>query len=361
MKFLFLYTELAEYTMMCFREHVRQFPNDEFHIFHYPLNAEAPFKFQTSNEGIYLYKRELHGVENIYELIKGINPDCIFVSGWTDKIYRKITRIYKDSIPIMCCFDNVWKGTLKQRILLPVARWFLRRLFDGAWVPSSRQSEYALKLGFKEESIFQGFYCIDTDFYHNNYLKYKEEKEEKLPHRFLCVARYVPQKGLHALWEAFIQLKEETQNDWELWCAGTGLMFSMRTEHPAIRHLGFVQPSEMDYLIRNCAVFVLPSLSEPWGVVVHEFAAAGFPLVLSRHVGSGELFLDPGKNGLLFEPGDATSIKEALKAIISKSESDLRTMGEESAKMALKFTPANWSNILVRIVGQFQIGGKNQS
>lgn len=361
MKFLFLYTELAEYTMMCFREHIRMSPNDEFHIFHYPLNVEAPFKFNTHTDRIFLYKRELHGVENIYELIKGINPDCIFVSGWSDKIYRKITRIYKGSIPIICCFDNVWNGTLKQKLLLPVARWFLRRIFDGAWVPASKQFDYAVKLGFNPQRVFLGFYCIDTDFYNNNFIKYKQEKTEKLPHRFLCVARYVPQKGLHALWKAFIELKNEMPNDWELWCAGTGMYFQMRTEHPAIAHKGFVQPSEMDYLIRNCAVFVLPSLSEPWGVAVHEFAAAGLPLALSDKVGAGELFLDVNKNGTVFQPGNVESIKASLKDIMQKSDDELRQMGQISNEIALKFTTNDWSNTLIKIVAQFQIGDRNLS
>lgn len=46
----------------------------------------------------------------------------------------------------------------------------------------------------------------------------------------------------------------------------------------------------MTNLMKQCGVFILPSRIEPWGVVVHEFSAAGFPLLLSDQVGSAESF-----------------------------------------------------------------------
>ena len=52
-------------------------------------------------------------------------------------------------------------------------------------------------------------------------------------------------------------------------------------------------------------LFLMPSSFEPWGVVVHEHAAAGFPLLLSDAVGAGERFLEAPRNGTAFRARSA--------------------------------------------------------
>src|SRR5207247_481782 len=130
-------------------------------------------------------------------------------------------------------------------------------------------------------------------------------------HRFLYVGRYYDFKGITDLWEAFIQLQSARPNEWELWCLGAGSIAPV--EHPKIKHFGFVQPTDLEPIIEQCGVFVLPSRFEPWGVVAQEYVASGFPLLLSRAVGAGEAFLEPGKNGYFFESGNVAQIKEQLQ------------------------------------------------
>jgi glycosyltransferase involved in cell wall biosynthesis len=52
--------------------------------------------------------------------------------------------------------------------------------------------------------------------------------------------------------------------------------------------------------IKNSGCLILPSLHEPWGMVVHEFSAAGLPLILSDQVGSRFSYLINNENGYLF-------------------------------------------------------------
>ena len=51
----------------------------------------------------------------------------------------------------------------------------------------------------------------------------------------------------------------------------------------------FIQPENLEK-VKNAGCFVLPSLKDNWGVVVHEFAAAGLPLIISDGVGAKLLF-----------------------------------------------------------------------
>ena len=349
MKFLFLYTELAGYTIECFKKHLEKHPTHEIHVVHYPINLEAPFEFHEVNR-LYRYERQTIDHIALFELIRMLNPTMVFSSGWIDKGYLKVLRTYKNSFPTVLCFDNHWTGNIKQRLLLWPARLYLKRIFHFVWVPGESQARYAKKLGFDKNRIFKGFYATDTSKFQNLFSKFRDSKSKHFPKRFICVARYVPQKGLDALWKAFHNIPSEERKGWELWCAGTGELWSQRLEVEGIKHLGFVQPHEMDRIIEQTGVFILPSIIEPWGVAVHEFAAAGFPLILSKNVGSASAFLVPGKNGFFVQAGNIFSIERALKMIINSPINQLREMGELSAQKAATISVDGWSEKLMKMV-----------
>src|SRR2546422_11478662 len=54
----------------------------------------------------------------------------------------------------------------------------------------------------------------------------------------------------------------------------------------AVRFLGFRNQSELPALYDLCDVFVLPSLFEPWGLVVNEVMNAARPVIVSDRVGA---------------------------------------------------------------------------
>lgn len=349
MTYLFLYTELADYTMNCFRVHLERHPEDAIHVIHYPINPEAPFLFE-SQSGLFLYNKAELNEGAMHNLADNLCPDVLVCSGWADREYNEIASgLKRKKVTVVLCFDNLFRATLKQLVLLPFARRVFKRRYSAAWVPGEGQAKFARNLGFSTTQIFKGFYSIDTAKFEQWYLDNKEKKQEHFPKVFICIARYIPAKGLEYLWRAFIEVMEEEKSEWELHCAGTGEMFEFRIKHDKIKHLGFVQPSDFEKLISDCGVFVLPSLFEPWGVAVNEFAAAGFPLLLSNKVGSGEEYLQAGVNGYSFQPGNIKSIKNAILQIIKKSDADLIKLGEESNRLSKKHNAVLWSDTLIQI------------
>jgi len=345
MTFLFLYTELAGYSIDCFREHLRLHPNDTIHVVHYPINQEAPFQFHIP-QGVFMHEKKKLGAEGLYELIKQIRPDLILMSGWQDKDYLRLARMAGKAYRFVLCLDNTWRGTLKQWLLLLPARIILKTITRFCWVPGEPQKKYAVILGFKPENVFTGFYAANLQRYRDLAAKMKSGER---PRRFLVVARYIPQKGYDLLWKAFMSLHKEGNKEWELWCAGTGPLYEHRIQYPGIRHLGFVQPEEMEYLISQTDVFVLPSRFEPWGVVVQEFAAAGMPLILSDAVNAHHAFLKPRENGFLFKSGDSDSLKDVMKAMMQTDNSQRTKMGEISTALAGIYDTHNWSATLYKL------------
>lgn len=343
MTFLFLYTEIAEYVLACCNELTK---HGEVHIVRWPVNKEAPFQFHV-NEKIKLYSKTDYDLEQLSQLAKSINPDVIVCSGWIDKDYLKITKTYFKKIPTVMSCDTHWNGSFKQRLASVISRFTLLNIFSHAWVPGQIQKQYVLNLGFKESNIETGFYSCDLDYFESVYQSQKAQKQHHFPKRFLYVGRYYEFKGIKELWQAFIELQTEQSNEWELWCLGVGDIEPIN--HPKIKHFGFVQPKDLANYTAQTGVFILPSRFEPWGVVVHEFAASGFPLLLSNQVGAKEQFLKEGKNGFVFKSENVNDIKQALKNMISTKESDLIAMSDYSNSLSKTISPKSWVESLLRM------------
>lgn len=346
MKLLFLYTEISEYFLSCIKA-LSQTGEADIHIINLAVNEEAPFQFSIS-PGIKTYNRSDFNSKSLVELAEKISPDLIYSSGWIDKSYLSVCRKFKGNIPVIVGFDNKWKGSIKQRLGAIVSNLTIHNYFSHCWIPGNPQYEFAKRLGFKKENILTGFYTGDFSLFYDLYLKHSESKKKKFPHRLIFVGRYVETKGVNDLWKAFKELQKEYPNDWELWCLGTGNITPI--VHPKIKHFGFVQPKNIGKFIAETGVFVLPSTFEPWGVAVHEFASAGFPLLCSNAVGATDIFLKEGENGFIFKAGDISGLKNAIKKIFSLTDEQLFLMGEKSVELAKQITPNKWAETLRSVI-----------
>jgi glycosyltransferase involved in cell wall biosynthesis len=344
MKFLFLYTEIAEYFLACCSELTKY---GEVHVVRWEVNKEAPFQFKFS-DSIKIYNKENYNIKELKKLVKTIDPSVIICSGWIDKDYLKITKTYYGKIPTIMTCDTHWIGSLKQQLATVISRFTLLKIFSHAWVPGQLQKQYVQKLGFKNENILTGFYSCDLIRFESIYQVQFKQKQKQFPKRFLYVGRYVEFKGIKELWQAFTELQIEQPNDWELWCLGVGDIVPII--HPKIKHFGFVQPSDLAIYTEQTGVFVLPSRFEPWGVVVHEYAASGFPLLLSNRVGAKEQFLQEGKNGFEFEAENVASIKLSLQKIMALSDTEMLTMGATSNELSKTISPKTWIDNLLKIL-----------
>lgn len=347
-KIVFLYTELATYFLACV-DKLSLLHNVDVHIVRWPVNAEAPFRFTFSNDRFRIYDRQNYTETSLSELIRGIDPDLIYCSGWTDKAYLSVCKEYKKKgIPTIVGLDNQWKGSIKQQLASVISPFKILNRFSHCWVPGILQQKFASKLGFKDSTILTGFYSCDLEVFLMEYEANRENKKKDFPKRFIYAGRYYEFKGIKDLWTAFIELQKEEPNEWELWCLGTGDIEPV--QHEKIKHFGFVQPNDLPKILKETGVFILPSHFEPWGVVVHEFAASGFPLIVSDAVGARFTFVENQINGYIYKAGDVNSLKNVLKRMMSKSEADLWQMGERSVTKANLISPEIWSDTLMKIL-----------
>jgi glycosyltransferase involved in cell wall biosynthesis len=89
---------------------------------------------------------------------------------------------------------------------------------------------------------------------------------------------------------------------------------------------GTLPHAQVEDILAQSDVFVLPSLHEPLGIAVIEAMAWGLPLIATAAGGILDLVQD-GYNGLLVPPGDVASLAQALDGLLSDSELRSRLAG----------------------------------
>jgi glycosyltransferase involved in cell wall biosynthesis len=345
MRFLVLYEELATYFLTCLN-HLAETESCEILLFMKKVNSVAPFDFKNAHKNIIIKEREHFTDDEIMNEIKKFKPDFTYISGWMHKPYLQYIRTLKLQ-NVIIGFDNQYTGSIKQQLGAIYFKLFLKKHFKAAFVPGELQVTFAKKLGFKDQLISKNVYCCDQPLYSSYYQKTLDKKQNNLPKRFLFVGRYVKEKGLDILWESFIELQNEDPNEWELWCIGKGNLEPV--SHPKINHLGFIQPNDFLPIIEQTGVFVLPSNFEPWGVVIHEFASAGYPMISTIKVGATEQFLKDAQNGYLITPDNKPELKNALKKIVSLTDDALVKMSRKSVELSKNITPQIWKESILKL------------
>ena len=153
----------------------------------------------------------------------------------------------------------------------------------------------------------------------------------------LFAGRLLEEKGLRVLFEAY-GIAQARRNDLALLVVGDG---RRRKEYEAVTErksltdvhfLGFRAQAELPEIYAASDLFVLPSLVEPWGVVVNEAMASGLPVVVSNQVGaSADLVID-GENGFVVPAGDAPSLAARILDALSDEPRRL-AMGRRSVEI----------------------------
>ena len=101
---------------------------------------------------------------------------------------------------------------------------------------------------------------------------------------------------------------------------------------PWCEHAGFVDRETLKSWLREASLLVLPSIEDNCPMVVLEAAAAGVPVVAANVGGIPDLIED-GKNGLLCDPLNATSMGGAVEKLLAQPEL-ARTLAREANRRA---------------------------
>ena len=215
----------------------------------------------------------------------------------------------------------------------------LARRADGFVVASSAARRRAEAIGAPPERVEVSLQSADLE-------GFAPGPPEPGPVRLLYVGRLVEDKNLRRLLQALRGL------DARLELCGTGpLEAELRSlaEGLDVDFRGYVAPEDLPARFAAADALVLPSLYEPFGVAVREAAAAGLPIVCSRTAGAAGDFAVEGRNAVLVDPLDESSIRPALELVVG-DEAARERMAAESLALTREHPLADDAAAFVRAI-----------
>jgi glycosyltransferase involved in cell wall biosynthesis len=179
------------------------------------------------------------------------------------------------------------------------------------------------------------------------------------PTRFVYMARFVEQKGIPFLIEAFKPVAEQTNAVLEL--IGSGDLFEATKAQvnalnigDQVNFHGWMKLQDAAELIRDCDVYVVPAIRDCGGCAMLESMAMGLPVIAANWAGPGDYADD--NSGLRVDVSSRENFVKGLTEAmlhLAKSPALCRQLGEGS-KQRVRENYFDWDAKVDRVLEIFQ-------
>ena len=260
-------------------------------------------------DAMFLLVLKLHGMRNI----------VVFMHGWEDRtaltiekkaIFKKIFVALFGRVPVIYVLAQQFKRRLVAWGVDPCRVFVVTTMFDG------RQFEN-VKRARKDDEI-----------------------------RMLFLSRFVKEKGVYELLEAFSALRDRFPG-MTLILAGTGPEKEAMIQWVKVAGLsdcvtfpGYIRDKEKAQVLVDADVFVFPTYyGEGCPVSLLEAMAAGIPIITSKAGGISD-FITDGKNGYLLDTVSTAEVEKAIVGLLTKPAAR-KAMGEYNREIAWRLYEAS--------------------
>lgn len=314
---------------------------------------ELPYRHVVLDElNSYENASKLRCAMRLWRLLNAERPEVVVVSGWYDLVswaawlwgsaHRVRMVLWSESN----YYDHprsTWKEKLKS--------FFVRR-FDAIHVYGKSNADYIVGLGAQPSKIFTKRAVLDVGHFR---LPHSVE-ERRGPIQLLYVGRVSPEKNLDRLLHAAADACEHV--DLKLTLVGYGpqeqelraLAAKLGIEN-RVSFQGRVDQEDLPEEYWKADAFILPSTSEPWGLVANEAMCCGLPVALSSQCGCAkDLVTD--ETGWTFDPFDTKQIAAVIRTIAVTGRDRLRAMGLSARRLSENYSPENCARIVARSLSE---------
>lgn len=297
----------------------------------------------------HLYPPQVVPLDELSAIADQVQPDIVVVPGWIHPSHRKLAIQLKRRFGcrVVMGMDTPWTGTPKQRLSQVVRRAQLRHV-DHVFTAGSQASDYAKRLGFSTDQITEVVYAWDEQLFGRVAIGQAADTNSRRPedvpsdsNGFLFVGRYVPEKGLADLLDAYTQYRRAVADPWPLTCCGTGPLGNQLSETEGVQDRGFQAPEAIPAIMRRSRAFLFPSTYEPWGVALAEAMGAGLPAISTDACGAARDLIQQDQNGRIIPASSPDALLEGM--VWLHHHPDRESLGREATRQAERFTTAKWA------------------
>lgn len=345
----------------------RTFPNVEVKVLQIARNEKSRQGLETKDPDVpvYQYRYELlfdafiedttvgQRTKALLQHIRSYKPDVLNLTGYYDPaqlallLYARLTGIKVIMQNESTAADHA-RGGMKERLKKAIFR-----LCDGFFCFGTLSADYLLRSGVEPSRILLRKNAVDNDALLTAYtegLKTRTARQQASAlkqHNFIFVGRLIEVKNLLRLVEAFAVARQtapvipdpvgnnsgSTASNWGLILLGEGPLKGAIEQRAAELHVAdavTVLPGRAWYKVPEVLaladVLVLPSLSEPWGLVVNEAMVCGMPVIVSDRCGCVVDLVKDQQNGFVIDPEQTSQLAGAMQQFMTGAAS-LTAMG----------------------------------
>jgi glycosyltransferase involved in cell wall biosynthesis/GT2 family glycosyltransferase len=237
----------------------------------------------------------------------------------------------------------------EQRLMFGFLKRFFFQRMDGIFAYGLRSKEYVVHYGACPDRVYDQCQAAALPS------GYTAEKAlamrltaAPLPDapRYLYVGRLSTEKGLDTLLDAFARVCGQIKGA-SLVLIGSGSLRAKLEKSaralrlgPAVHFAGSKSGDELFTEYAKATILLLPSTSEPWGLVVNEALSCGCPVIVSDRCGCVPELLIEGKTGFVHRASDANDL--AAKMLKAPSEfADIEKTARDCLTLMSNYTPNN--------------------
>ena len=292
-------------------------------------------------------------------------PEVIAIPGWYGlDSFHAMDWARRRGIPVVVMSESQGDD-FKRRWSKEWLKTLFLRNCQAALVGGSSHGEYLRRLGMNPDSIWCGYDAVDNSFFEERSDAARADAvalrlKHNLPRPFfLTSARFIEKKNLITLIQAYQRYHHTAElkrpgSSWDLLMVGDGVLrpaLEAQVERLAlsenVKMPGFQQYRELPLYYGLASVFILPSTTEQWGLVVNEAMASGLPVLVSNRCGCAPDLVEEGRNGYTFDPFDQTNLAD-LMLRISDDGCDREAMGRVSRKIIAEWSPERFGYNLIQ-------------
>lgn len=324
-----------EYDITCFFETTKnESRNSEW------FEKSGRFKFQLLNtvEGVKKYKECIKNLKS-YDLV------LIYEYSTLTAIKLQLTCIWC-KVPYMINCDGatvINMGFPKKQI-----KTFLVSNAAKCLAGCKKAKEYLLTYGAKEENVdIHNF----TSLYEKDILKERPNEGIKSNIRVglelplnktivLAVGQFIHRKGFDVLIKAWGKANTDSAI---LVILGGGpekdryIRLIQELQLDNIMLIDFVKPNDVLKYMQAADLFVLPTRTDIWGLVINEAMANALPVITTTECTAGVELVENGINGYLVKVDDINGLADRINVTI-KDSTWLKMAGEKSLEKIRPFT-----------------------
>ena len=302
--------------------------------------SEIEYPYCILNKGALEEGNRFKMVYSAYKILKKHSPDIVYTGGYNHIVYWFVVLWAKiNGKKVICGSDSIetdhYRVSWKEKV---------KRLFftcaDAVVTYGSLGKQYLIKNRINEDIIFLKPNVGDSGLYNSSPIK--KPNDIYKDHNFIYVGRFSEEKNLIETMRVFYSaLLKSSANNWGFIMIGSGPLAEeigdfAKDKSDAFSIIPFKDKAELSAYYKNSSVFVLPSLSEPWGVVVNEAMMCGLPVIVSDHCGCSLDLVDG--NGYVFAVDEMQELERIFVSYMTGAE-DLESQSKKSIDIISKVTP----------------------